>query len=116
MAGFIQSGTPQSRLGWWNDYGAPELFLTPRGSEGRSPETYEIDLHFEYGLRIGPVTVHFLADLFNLLNRQQALELDQTWAFDQADNELPTPTNEHYGLANTFQQPRTLRLGLRVSF
>ncbi|MGH9316948.1 MAG: TonB-dependent receptor [Thermoanaerobaculia bacterium] len=116
MAGHYQSGTPLSRIGWWNNYAGPELFITPRGSEGRSPDTYEIDAHFEYGLPIGPVTVHVLADLFNLLNRQQVLEVDQNWAFDQADNGLPTPTNSHYGLGNTFQQPRTLRLGLRVSF
>jgi hypothetical protein len=60
--------------------------------------------------------VHFLADLFNLLNRQQITSIDQVWALDQADNESPTPTNTHYGLPNTWQQPRTLRLGLRVSF
>ena len=73
-------------------------------------------MHFDYGLRLGPVTVHFLADVFNLLNRQEVLLVDQVWAFDQGDNELPEPTNAHYGLGNTFQQPRTLRLGMRVSF
>jgi hypothetical protein len=114
--GYYQSGTPLSRLGWWNGYAGPELFITERGTEGRSPELYEVDLHFDYGLTLGPVTVHFLADLFNTLNRQQTIEVDQVWAFDQADNELPEPTNDHYGLPNTFQQPRTLRLGVRVSF
>ncbi|MGH9368311.1 MAG: hypothetical protein ACRD3M_11620, partial [Thermoanaerobaculia bacterium] len=116
VSGYYQSGTPLSRIGWWNGYAGPELFITPRGSEGRSPEVYEIDAHFDYGLRLGPVTVHFLADLFNLLNRQRVMEVDQVWAFDQADNELPEPSNGHYGLGNTFQQPRTLRLGARVSF
>jgi hypothetical protein len=42
--------------------------------------------------------------------------VDQTWALDQGDNSSPVPTNTHYSLANTWQQPRTLRLGLRVSF
>ena len=65
---------------------------------------------------LGPVTLHLLADLFNLLDRQQILEQDQVWAFDQASNEDPVPANEHYGLANNWQQPRTLRLGVRVSF
>jgi hypothetical protein len=115
-SGFYQSGTPLSRIGWWDDYAGPEIFITPRGSEGRSPETYEIDMHFDYGLRVGPLTIHFLADLFNLLNRQQVLEVDQVWALAQANNDLPEPTNEHYGFGNTFQQPRTLRLGVRVSF
>lgn len=116
LSGFYQSGTPLSRIGWWNGYAGPEIFITPRGSEGRSPDTYEIDMHFDYGLRLGPVTVHVLADVFNLINRQEVLLVDQVWAFDQADNELPEPTNAHYGLGNTFQQPRTLRLGMRVSF
>jgi hypothetical protein len=115
-SGYYQSGTPLSRLGWWNGYEGPELFITPRGSEGRSPDTYEVDFHLDYGLCVRGVTIHFLADLFNALNRQRTIEVDQVWAFDQADNESPTPTNDHYGFPNTFQQPRTLRLGLRVSF
>jgi Carboxypeptidase regulatory-like domain/TonB-dependent Receptor Plug Domain len=116
VSGFYQSGTPLSRIGWWDNYGGPELFITPRGSEGRSPATYEVDAHLDYGLPIGPVTVHVLADLFNALNRQEATDIDQVWAFSQSDNASPTPTNAHYGLPNSFQQPRTLRLGLRVSF
>ena len=52
-------------IGWWDAYIGPEIFITQRGSEGRSPDTYEIDLQADYGLRLGPVTVHFLASLFN---------------------------------------------------
>jgi len=62
------------------------------------------------------VTVHFLASLFNVLDRQEVTQVDQVWALDQGDNELPEPTNETYGQGNQWQQPRTLRLGLRVSF
>jgi len=116
LSAYYLSGTPLSKIGWWDGYGGPELFLAPRGSEGRSPDIYEIDMHFDYGLVIGPVTVHILADLFNLLNKQQALTIDQVWANQQADNESPTPTNGHYGQPNTYQQARTLRLGARVSF
>ncbi|HEX7252117.1 MAG TPA: hypothetical protein VF376_04480, partial [Thermoanaerobaculia bacterium] len=103
-------------LGWWDGYGGPELFLTPRGSEGRSPDLYQIDMHLDYPLALGAVTVHFLADCFNITNQQKATTIDQVWDFQQADNESPTPTNSHYGLPNSWQQPRTLRLGIRVSF
>ncbi len=113
---YYQTGTPLSRIGWWNGYAGPELFLLPRGSEGRTPDTYEMDLQADYGLRLGPVTVHLLASLFNVLNRQQITQIDQRWAFDQADNDLPEPTNDQYGQGNQWQQPRTLRFGLRVSF
>ncbi len=112
---YYLSGTPLSKIGWWDGYGGPELFLSPRGSEGRSPDIYEIDLHLDYGLMLGPVTLHILADAFNMLNRQQALTIDQVWANQQADNESPTPTNAHYGQPNTYQQARTLRLGFRLS-
>jgi Carboxypeptidase regulatory-like domain/TonB dependent receptor-like, beta-barrel len=115
-SGYYQSGLPLSRIGWWDAYIGPELFITPRGSEGRSPDTYEIDLQADYGLRLGPVTVHILASLFNVLNRQQITQVDQVWAIQEADNELPEPTNPTYGLGNQWQQPRTLRLGARVSF
>ena len=115
-SGYYQSGLPLSRIGWWDAYIGPELFITPRGSEGRSPDTYEMDLQADYGLRLGPVTVHVLASLFNVLNRQQVTQVDQVWALQEADNELPAPTNDTYGQGNQWQQPRTLRLGLRVSF
>lgn len=113
---YYLSGTPLSQIGWWDGYGGPELFLSPRGSLGRSPAIYDVDLHLDYGLLLGPVTVHILADAFNMLNKQQALTIDQVWAFSQADNLSPTPTNSHYLQPNTYQQARSLRLGFRVSF
>jgi hypothetical protein len=115
-SGYYQSGTPLSRIGWWDAYIGPEIFITDRGSEGRSPDNYEVDLQADYGLRLGPVTVHVLVSLFNALNRQQIQQVDQVWAFQESENELPEPSNENYGNGNQWQQPRTLRLGLRVSF
>ncbi len=57
-----------------------------------------------------------LADVFNVLNRQKTTSVDQVYSLDQADNNSPTPTNDHYKKPITWQQPRTLRLGIRVSF
>ena len=116
LTGYYQTGLPLSRIGWWDPYVGPEIFINQRGSDGRSPDTYEMDLQADYGLQLGPVTVHVLASLFNMLNRQQTTQVDQVWANAQANNDLPDPTNSTYGQGTTFQQPRTLRLGLRVSF
>jgi hypothetical protein len=115
-SGFYQSGTPLSRIGWWNNYAGPEIFINSRGTDGRTPNTYDVDAHLDYGLTIQSVTIHVLVDVFNFLNRQTALTVDQVWALDQNDNGSPVPTNTHFGKANTWQQPRTLRLGARVSF
>jgi len=115
LSGFYISGTPLSRIGWWNAYGGPELFLTQRGTEGHSPSLTNVDAHVDYTFHFEPVTIHLLGDVFNVMNRQSATVIDQVWAFDQAQNALPYPTNSHYLKPNAFQRPRTLRVGLRVS-
>jgi hypothetical protein len=116
VSGFYENGTPLSRLGWWDAYSQAEIFLSPRGTTGHTPDLYEMDLQADYGLQLGPVTVHVLASLFNVLNRQQTMQVDQRWALIQGNNDLPNPTNTSYGQGTQWQQPRTLRLGLRVSF
>lgn len=46
------------------------LYLVPRGSPGRLPTDYEINLSLAYNVRVGPVTVTPQLYIFNLLNRQ----------------------------------------------
>ena len=57
-----------------------------------------------------------MIDLFNVFNSQDAVEVDNRYSFSQADNSSPTPTNLRYGQGRVFQEPRTLRIGLRASF
>jgi hypothetical protein len=116
LTGFYASGTPLSRIGWWDLYLGPELFLTPRGTEGRTPGVYEMNAQLDYQLTVNPVTIHILVDGFNLLNKQKATTYDQVYAFSEADNVLPTASNAQYLQPNAFQGARSLRLGLRVSF
>lgn len=116
ISGYVRSGVPKTRLGWFDNYGRPELFLTTRGAEGRGPTSYEADVHLGYPFQAGPVTVNVLVDVFNVLNRQEAITVDNRYSFSQADNDKPKPTNARFGQGLIFQDPRTLRLGLRVSF
>jgi hypothetical protein len=116
LSAFYSSGTPLTRYGFSDAYGRYEFFLTPRGAEGRSPSIYEADLHLGYPLAAGPTTVNVLLDVFNLLNAQQPILLDQRWGFAEADNASPTPVNPNYKRPILRTPPRSLRLGLRVSF
>ncbi len=116
LSAFWETGTPISRYGYSDAYGRYEFFLTPRGSEGRTPDVYEADLHLGYPLTAGPTTINVLFDVFNLLNAQQPLLLDERWGFQQADNSSPTPVNPDYKKPVLRTPPRSLRLGLRVSF
>jgi len=113
---YWRSGTPLTRYGYSDGYGRYEFFLTERGGEGRGPSNYEADLHFGYPLQTGPVTVNFLLDVFNVLNAQRAILLDQRWGFQESDNSSPTPVNPNYGKPVLRTPPTTFRLGVRVSF
>jgi len=114
---YYRTGTPRTRYGFSDAYGRYEFFLTKRGAEGRMPDTYEADVHVGYPLVVGPVTINFLADVFNLLDAQRPILLDQRWGFQEADNAAQTPVNrEGYGKAVLRTPPRSLRLGARVSF
>jgi hypothetical protein len=110
-----RTGTPLSRYGFSDGYGRYEFFLTPRGAEGRQPATYEMDWHFGYPLETGPVTINFLLDIFNVLNAQRPVLLDQRWGFQEADNSLPAPTNPGYGKPILRTPPTSVRLGVRLS-
>ena len=127
LAAYYRSGTPVTRYGFSDAYGRYEFFLTRRGAEGRTPDTYEADLHLGYPLVLGPVTVNFLVDVFNLLNAQKAVLLDQRYNFAEFSNadyvcgsSVTDPDeekcNDRFGKAFLRQAPRSARLGLRVSF
>ncbi len=90
---------------------------TERGAEGRTPSTYEADLHLGYPLdgRDRRRSISSL-DVFNLLNAQRAILLDQRWGFQEADNASPTPVNPDYKKPVLRTPPRSLRVGVRVSF
>jgi hypothetical protein len=116
---FVSSGAPLSILGW-APYGYnTERFLVPRGSAGELPWTYNIDLHLEYRIALGAVSLVPVIDVFNLTNVQQTISRDQVYNSLRNGNQSPpytNPTNPTYGLDTAFQKPRLVRLGARVSF
>ncbi len=117
FSAYYRTGTPLSRMGASDSYsGRYEYFLTQRGTEGRTPADYEADVHLGYPIQVGPAAINVLLDVFNILNAQRPILLDQRWDFQQADNTSPTPTNPNYGQAVLRTPPTSVRLGVRVSF
>ncbi|HEX7184826.1 MAG TPA: TonB-dependent receptor, partial [Thermoanaerobaculia bacterium] len=112
LAAYYRTGTPMTRYGYSDIYGRYEFFLTRRGAEGRTPDTYEADLHLGYPLAVGPATINFLVDIFNILNAQRPVLLDQRWGFQESDNSLPTPANPGYGRAVLRTPPTSFRAGV----
>lgn len=127
LSAYYRTGTPLTRYGFSDAYGRYEFFLTKRGAEGRTPNIYEADVHVGYPVRIGPVTVNLLADVFNVLNAQRAVVLDQRYNFAEfanadyvcgssASDVDESKCNERYKEAFLRQAPRSIRFGARVSF
>jgi outer membrane receptor protein involved in Fe transport len=121
------SGTPVSKMG-----SGGGRFITPRGSAGRTPNLFTLDLHLGYMLPIGKaLSVSLIGDLFNVTNAQKAVSVDQVWTYADAGS-TPDPNecggpgtgpgtacpqgNPNWGGPVTFQDPRTLRLGIRLGW
>lgn len=113
---YWRSGTPLTRYGYSDAYGRYEFFLTERGAEGRSPSNYDVDLHLGYPITLGPTKLNLLLDVFNVLNSQRPVLLDQRWGFSEADNHQATPANPNYGEAVIRTPPTSARIGVRLSF
>jgi len=126
---FWRSGHPTSKLGFFNDFYPIDQFLSKRGSEGRTPSDYDIDLHVGIGMNFGAVRAELVGDVFRVLNRQRVLQTDERWNPDgdlitdpsqgtvgDSCNNAKDPCNEHYGKPTVTQLPRQARIGLRISF
>ena len=127
------SGSPISKLGSFPDFLAQDRrFSGQRGSAGRTPDLFTLDIHLAYPVRLGKVvSLEIFADVFNVLDSQKATVVDETWTIVVADktedrHECGGPGtgpgtacpggNKNWGGALAFQEPRTLRFGARLSW
>ena len=131
---YYQTGTPISRIGFSDAYTRPEFFLQTRGSEGRVPASYDADLHLGYPLQIGPASLTFLVDVFNILNTQRVIAVDQRYnlaEFYDPDTNTTNPNyvcgsntnsvyeskcNPTYGQPIARTLPTSVRFGLKLGF
>lgn len=133
-----QSGTPTGAFGRHVLYGRREVFLTERGTGPRNPWTYNLDTNLSY-------TIHFdkdhdfaiTMDVFNLLNLQETTQIDQEYTRQRVLpipggqlSDLPgqvkssnsrtfnptTDVSANFGQPSSFQDPRTVRFGMRATF
>jgi len=126
------NGTPISKLGGHPLYGANERFVTDRGSAGRTPDVWNLDVHLQYPISFGTgLELQLIADIFNITDQAEATTVNQTWTNERKTettdpNECGGPGtgtgtacpngNPLWGTPTNYQTPRTIRLGARLSF
>ena len=79
LQAFAETGAPLNQLGYLNSGAPGDIFLIPRGSAGRLPTLWGTNLTLGYPIAIGPTTVTLQAYLFNVFNKQIAVDRDNAW-------------------------------------
>jgi hypothetical protein len=114
---FYVTGTPISKLGSDRYYGGGERFVTQRGSEGRTEDWANMDLHLSYRVPISRYGLELIVDVFNVFDNQVAVEVDQIWTnYSQRDPDPDAQTNEQWGQPLVYSTPRNVRFGIRFSW
>jgi hypothetical protein len=112
-----QSGTPISELGTTLEEVA--IFLSERGSVGRTPAIADLNLRLKYdlsnlsGMGFQPTLI---LDAFHLFNQRKAVRVDQTHSFGIDEGGNPVSLNPNYLNPAAFFPARLVRLGIEVNF
>ena len=117
----IESGVPINDLRAHPVYqNAGEVPFGGRGSLGRTPTAGYGDVHADYSHKVGErSTLHFGADLFNVVNQKTQLRLDQ---FQDAELNVPNADfkapvgNGNIGIPPAYQRPFNARLFAKWEF
>jgi hypothetical protein len=111
------TGTPLSKTGADWLYGLDERYITQRGSEGRTEDWANLDLHLAYAIPIDGYQLELIVDVFNVFDEQAAVEADQRWTvYDQRDPDPDAQTNFNWGDPLAYAPPRYTRFGIKFSW
>jgi hypothetical protein len=117
--GLWEQGTPLSELGGATSGPPFYTFLRQRGTAGRTPTIWDLNLRASYApssARLGRWRPRLLLDVLHVASPRRVVSVDQVHYFMvDADGKQIDP-NPTYGLATRFQPPMALRFGLEVGF
>ena len=109
----LQSGTPISALGADDAYGVNEGFAKVRGTAGRTPTIWALDLGAQYTFKIWKSNLGLRLDIFNVTNEQRATAVDQTY---NNVNTANVQTYPYFKMETAHQQARRVRAAIRWTF
>ncbi|MBN1443115.1 MAG: hypothetical protein JXA90_10410, partial [Planctomycetes bacterium] len=123
-SGSWMSGTPKNELGkqWGNPVlynGLYDKFLQQRGTAGRTPAIWDLNLRVTYDLlagREGGLRPRLTLDVFHLGSQRTAVQYDPVHYRDVDASGNQLDPNPYYGEPIRFQPPMAMRLGMEVAF
>lgn len=128
-----QEGTPLNTLGAHPLYGPSEAFVLPRGSAGRLPWTWAVNLRAGASYKVSKdYDLGVSLDLFNVTDNRTATNVNQNYTFDNVSPIVngkpadlaylkttagaPATPNPQFLAPTAYQLPFSARLGARLSF
>jgi hypothetical protein len=101
-----QSGTPYSVF---EEAGVAHRFVVTRGTAGRTPSVYDINLRATWSPAITTAqpSLRVILDVFHLASRRTPIEIDQN--LDEGG-----AANPNFGKPRQYQSPMTARLGVSI--
>ena len=126
-------GQPISYLGAHPLYGPGEAYILPRGSGGRTPWTWQLNLRGGANYKLSKdYGLGFTVDLFNVTDNREVLTVDQNYTFNSVSPivngkpaDLPSlrtvtgqkvAVNTNFNNATAYQLPFSARIGAKFSF
>jgi hypothetical protein len=109
----LMSGIPISKHGREPLWGTMSTFVAPRGSAGRTPTVWSLDLGVQYTFKVGKTDLALRVDIFNVTNQQITTQVDQTYNYVSNED---VRTNPNFGKEISHQQGRRVRLAIRWTF
>ncbi len=111
-----QSGTPLNDFGVNPTY-TRATFLVPRGSAGRTPAIWDLNLRLAYPFRLGPgVAARATLDWLHVGSPRRPVWLEPFHYVDEDANGNPINFNPTYGQVRSYQPPTQARLGVEFTF
>lgn len=92
-------------------------FLAPRGSVGRTPALWNLDLRLAYTIpAVRTTRAQVILDLLHVGNPRRVETVDEIHYMTMDENGDPASPNPQYRQATAYQPPMGVRLGMQVDF
>jgi hypothetical protein len=119
MFGVLSSGTPVSEFGGTPTGGFYYGFMGARGSHGRTPAIWDLNLRLGYEIPfMASMWVHprLTLDVLHVASQQEIVRYDEVHyrALDSSGNQIDPNPNYHNPTA--YQPPMAMRLGFEATF
>jgi len=115
----LQSGAPINEFGGSSLGTGWTTFLQPRGTAGRTPTLWDLNVRLTYNIAALTGTSwrpRLILDILHVASQRKPTAFNQVHYFSKDDNGNQIDPNPFYLSPTHYQQPMSVRLGMEINF